>query len=203
MSKMIAPEKCLQLYLSLKTHFTSEKYDAVKYNGRINNADKIHLAKRRDASLINSFARKFENVQQAASFFVANMAYGNEYPFDDEIKSFALYTKWQRNRQSLTKIIKDDIDNIVNSNLQYEELFGKDGGIPALFVLLKNGKVNVETMVVLDHYEKFLDEWIAAKPFWKQDFLRIKKLSSFIKFDEAKFKPLYLNLKEELKKHHA
>jgi hypothetical protein len=191
MIKMVAPEKCFQLYLAVKTHFTVASYDAVKHNARVKNASLSQLLERRDHHLISKFARKFNSVPETASFFVANMAYGNEYPFEDEEKAFGLYTRWQKNRQSLTKMFKDDCSTIADSGLPWTELVsGKD--VPALFLMMGNRKINIETLAILNVLNPFVDSWVKTHPLWKADFLKIKKLSPFIKFDKDKFKALYL-----------
>ncbi|MHB8123670.1 MAG: hypothetical protein ACYDG4_16145 [Desulfuromonadaceae bacterium] len=191
MTKMVAPEKCFQLYLAVKNHFTVSRYDAVKYNARVKGATLETLLSRNDSGLICRLSKKFKTVPETASFFVANMAYGNEYPFDDEERSFKLYNRWQKNRQSLTKMFKDDCSVVTDSGISWQDLISTSD-IPPLFMMMKNGKVNIETLAILNILNPFVDSWMKNHPLWKSDFLRIKKLSSFIKFDKDKFKALYL-----------
>lgn len=191
---MISPEKCLELYLSLRSHFQTEKYDAIKNNGRAKGATRSILEARNDCRLIEHFARKFGDVREAASFFVANMAYGNQYPFSNEEKSFKNYTKWQRNRQSLSKMFSDDIYTIEKTKLSISELVSTQSGMPPLFLLMKNGKINIETVAIINQYQPFIETWKKELPLWKSDFLRIGKLGSFIKTDETRFKKLYLTI---------
>lgn len=201
MINMITPERCFQLYLSLKTHFTTEKYDAIKYNGRIKNSTLADLQSRNDRGLFVGAAKKFDNVQHAASFFVANFAYGNLYPVEDHDKAETLYITWQRKRQSLHKTFSDDLDTLSNMGLSYEELVTTEK-IPPLFVALKTGKVNIETLTIMNKLENFSDSWKGIFHLWKDDLLRIRKLESFIKFDEAKFTHTYNTFKETLVTHH-
>lgn len=198
MTKMIAPERCFQIYLSVKAHFTSEKYDAIKYNGRIKNASSEQFEKRPDRGLFTSISKKFDSVQHAASFFVANLAYGKDYPLDDEEVSLRHYTRWQRNRQSLTKMFRDDLSTISAQNRSYADMVKTDGEVPYLFLLYKNGTVNIETLTIMNKLENFSDEWNKVLHIWKSDVLRIRKLDSFIKFDEAKFSTIYNQFKDTL-----
>ena len=197
MNKMIAPERCFQLYLSIKTHFTSEKYDAIKYNGRIKNATIDDFNKRNDRALFTMAARKFDDTKHAASFFVANFAYGNFYPLDDEDRALNLYTQWQRNRQSLTKMFTDDLGYLSHLGLSHKEIISTDK-IPPLFIAYKSGKVNIETLTIMNALDNFSDSWKSIFHLWKSDLLRIRKLESFIKFDEAKFQQLYSDYREVL-----
>lgn len=201
MINMITPERCFQLYLSIKTHFTTEKYDAIKYNGRIKNSTLSDLQSRNDRSLFIHAAKKFDNVQHAASFFVANFAYGNLYPVEDHERAESLYTQWQRKRQSLFKTFSDDLDTLASMNMSYEELISTEK-IPPLFVALKTGKINIETLTIMNKLENFSDGWKSIFHLWKSDLLRIRKLESFIKFDEAKFRTTYNTFKDTLVQHH-
>lgn len=201
MTKMIAPERCFQLYLAIKTHFTNEKYDVIKHNGRIKNSTKSAFEIRSDKGLFVSMSKRFDNVQHAASYLTANFAYGNMYPMTDPEKSDAFYTKWQRNRQSLYKIFSDDLDTISSKGLSYEELISPEK-IPPLFIMLKSGSVNVETLTIMNKLENFSVRWKPVFHLWRDDLLRIRKLESFIKFDEAKFRTTYDMFKDTLVTHH-
>lgn len=198
---MITPERCFQLYLSIKTHFTTEKYDAIKYNGRIKNSTTADLQARNDKGLFVFAAKQFDNVQHAASYFAANFAYGNFYPVEDHDKAETYYIKWQRNRQSLFKVFSDDLDTLSSMNMSYSELVSTDK-IPPLFVAFKTGKINIETLTIMNKLENFSDSWKSIFHLWKSDLLRIRKLDSFIKFDEAKFTNTYKTFKETLVNHH-
>lgn len=201
MIKMISPERCFQLYLAIKTHFTNMKYDVIKHNGRIKNTTKAAFEVRTDKGLFVSMSKKFTDVQHAASYLTANFAYGNMYPMTDPEKSDTLYTRWQRNRQSLYKIFCDDLDTISAKGLSYEELISTEK-IPPLFIMLKSGSVNIETLTIMNRLENFSEQWKPVFHLWKDDLLRIKKLESFIKFDEAKFTNAYNTFKETLVHHH-
>ena len=133
---------------------------------------------------------------------MAIFAYGDHYPLVVIDKGFENYTKWQRVRQSLTKTFVDDLTYIANTGMSYDEMLSCEKGIAPLFLLLKNGKVNVETVAILNSIDNFTDTWKKKTPIWKEDFLRIKKLARFVKFDAAKFQNFYCTFKEDLKENH-
>lgn len=198
MIKMVAPLKCLQIYLAIKAHMTTEKYDAVKYNARIKGCDNERLDLRNDKAQIIRFSKMFNTVPETASFFIANMAYGHNYPFDDVEKSMKMFSKWKKNRQSLYKMFKDDCSVISNSGVSWEKLTAFENDVPMLFVMQQNNKINVETLSIFQQLEAYVENWNKFHPLWKQEFLKIKKLSSFIKFDEEKYLKLYNEMKGEL-----
>lgn len=197
---MIAPEKCFQLYLACKMHFTTVAYDAVKHNARIKGAAREQLEQRNDKGLFFGLAKKFDTSRDCASFFVANFAYGNEYPIEDYDRAQALSKRWEKNRQSITKMFRDDVATIIeyNSSRSFDEVIGKDKPYPEVFLLYKNGKINVETLSILNDFENFVDSWVKANPLWKSDYLRIKKMPSFVKYNKEKIIPLVQELKEEM-----
>ena len=191
----IDPIKTLQLYLSIKTHFSSKTFDAIKGNGRFKNATGKHLDQRKDKPLIVSFSRKCSDVQQCASVLVANFAYGNEYPFDDIDKAFSHYKKFQKIRQSLFFKVKNDIDFINHycheNNTTYTKLIACNGSYPELLTMLLSKKIHIETVALLNQYKNFTHIWLDAFPLWKKEILKIDKLISFINVDTNKYDILF------------
>lgn len=194
LSKMIDPVRTLQLYMSLKMHFTTVTFDAIRGNGRVKHAGLAELERRNDKALIKAFSAKVDKTQEAAAILVANFAYGNDYPFADIDKAFTLHTKWQKVRQSLTKTFRDDIV-FLNSyceahNREFKDLF-EVNGIPLAYQLLLNGKIHIETLSIINRFENFVPLWMNSMKVWRKEFLRIQKVGSFIKIDETKYGIIY------------
>lgn len=197
---MIDPVRTFQLYLSIKAHFNTEKYDAVAYRGRIKNSSKEDFEKRRDKALFFQFSKIGKSVPEIASAFVANFAYGNDYPLDDLEKSIANYKKWTRVRESLTKTFRDDVEHI------FETCYTKkvEDYKKHLFTMMINGSINKETAVIINSFDPLFDYWTMAYPIWKQEITRVRKLGSFVKFDSNKFQQIFNQLKQEVEEqHHA
>ena len=194
---MIDPVRCYQLYLSVKTHFTTEKYDCIKHNGRVAHASFEQFERRKDRALFSYAAKKFENPQQAASYFVANFIENNDYPIEDFDKGWNNYMKWQKIRQSMTKTFKDDLDFLEffleENDIEFEDILFENSTLPPLYTLAKTGKISYPTITILDKYADFIPVWNKQFPVWKKEFLRVQKLGSFLKIDEAK----YFNLIQE------
>lgn len=195
---MIDPVRTFQLYLSIKAHFNSEKYDAVAHRGRIKNSSKEDFEKRRDKALFIHFSKLAKTTQEISSIFVANFAYGNDYPLDDIEKSISIYKRWTKTRESLTKTFKDDVQ------LLFENLHNVDDYKLHLFNMVINSKVNRETAVIIDSFDPLFDLWDSNFIIWKPEIRRVRKLSSFVKFDVDKFKNIFNQIKEEKEEtHHA
>lgn len=199
----LTPEKCYTLYMSIRAHFFSKNYDAIKENGRIKTRGNNSLEKRNDRVLFSMLSKKFESPQQVAAYFVANFAYSNPYCLDDQERGLVNYKTWQRKRQSITKTFYDDLSYIESLGLSFESLVDASSTkVPKLLVLEKNNKVNIESLCIMNMFDSFVDNWEKVQPLWKDDYLRIRKLASFIKIDEAKFGQMYCTFKEELKANH-
>lgn len=190
---MIDPVRTFQLYLSIKAHFNSEKYDAVAYKGRIKNSSKEDFEKRRDKLLFINFSKLAKSIPEISSIFVANFAYGNDYPLDDIERSLNNYKKWSKVRESLTKTFKDDVE------LLFEETYNKNikDYKLHLFNMVINNAVNRETSVIIDSFDPLFDLWDKNFPIWKPEIRRVRKLSSFVKFDVDKFRNIFNQIKED------
>lgn len=192
---MIDPLKTFQLYMSLKTHFTSDSYCAIEHRGRLKNTDLVHFNNRRDKQLFINFSRLVNTSQEMSSLLVANFGYGNAYPLDDHDLSIQNFNKWKRIRQSLTKTFKDDITFLLENS--------EDQEVQNLFKFMIANKVSRETVIIYDSFSPVFDQWIRNLPLWKDEIRRVRKLASFVRFDTNKFKNLYFSIKEEVKeKHH-
>lgn len=206
---MIDPAKTLQLYLSLYTHFNTLKYDAIKSNGRIRYSAKSVLEKRRDRKLITFFSNVADDPRKMASILVANFAYGNDYPFTDTDIALANYTKWRKNRESLYRIFSTDIDTIQqvceDRSLTFVQTTQSlNDQLPVMFELYLSGKINIETVCILDTITPFLESWRKTFPTWDKRILRIQKLSSFVQVPQDKYLKLvqdyfYPQIKEDQK----
>ena len=194
---MIDPQKCYQLYLACKAHFTTLRYDAVKHNARVKSTD--NFAQRRDRKLFEYMARQFDTNQDCATFFVANFAVGNDYPLDEKQAYEDALVRWNRVRGSLTRVYTNDIETIRSSGAATrQELFGAHALHPGAFMLLKNGKIQPETLAILDEFLPFLKPWYSSATLWKPDYLRLIKLKSFVKYDREKMQAISIDLIEEL-----
>lgn len=195
---MIDPLKTFQLYMSLKTHFTSDSYCAIMHRGRLKNSDAEHFNARRDKNLFVNFSKLVDTPQEMSSLLVANFGYGNVYPLDDIDKSLENYNKWKKTRQSLTKTFKDDITLFIE-DCQERDL----EEVQHLFNYMITNKVSRETVIIYNSITPVFDFWYKTHTLWKDEIRRVRKLASFVKFDSDKFKNIYLGIKEEVEeKHH-
>lgn len=134
--------------------------------------------------------------QEILDFFVANFVSCNdpqslwvgEIIKDGETN----YKNWNKKIQSLTYIFKEEVDNLF-SGKNFDDLFKITGnGHPDILKQYLQGKVSLETMVILNqilNYKKEFDSKL-MDPIWEFVSMRISKYSSFLHTDIFKYKKI-------------
>jgi hypothetical protein len=191
------------LYHTLHLHFTSKSYDYHKYHGKCN-ISKDAFLNRRDKYIFYAISRKY-GLQDAKNFFVANMLV-NPKVWVGELNSEygdENYRNWQKRNQALTYTFEQDIiylfDKVENPNHLIAVV---DGQHPILFKELYHGNINVETIIIFNHYLNFFDMWskkISDDIIFPEYMFMWKKYEPFLSFDEKKFKNILVSKIKEYK----
>ena len=185
------PVDAYRCYLSLKNHFTKEKYDYHKYCGK-SRASVQSFYKRKDRFWFEKLARN-KNDKEVIEFFISNFItctdpsklWIGEMIREGEDR----YTAWKKRNQSLAYIFKEEIESIL-INQDINSIFSSKKGHPPILKLYLSGQVSAETMVILDKildYRKDLDVKL-QDPVWETVSLRIKKYSPFLHIDVFHYK---------------
>jgi|694.fasta_scaffold00052_200 hypothetical protein len=179
-----------------KLHFTNEKYNVFEYKGSVRGLTFEKFLEKRDYNVYNAVARKFESEKEAIQFLVANYAYRNDNPIHNIAMAERNISIWNKRKQSISHLFKEDIDvislHLEKKGLVKSDLFETNGDVPELFKLFIGGKISVETMHILNEMNDYITEWEPIHSVvWKKEFLVIKKLKKFVKFDIDKLKEIY------------
>lgn len=166
-----------KLYLAIKLHFTSEKYDVVANRGRIKNCSETAFNEKPISKRFFFLTKTLSSSQEAAQFFVACFAYNADI-FDSDAASQAFFT-WKKNKEMMTQLILDDVEKIGNIH------FSLEGDPCKLQQLVAGGHVNIETAVALNKIFGFTANW-KNNFAYKQLGIKIEKLNHFVKFNEKK-----------------
>ena len=185
-----------KIYIAIKNHFTSEKYDYFMYGKKsktsfdtfLKRSDKIFFAK-----LGNRKGAYLED------FLVSNFIYSSKIwigeMLSDECES--RYTEWKRKQESLSYVFSNEIDFISDlTKDEFENLFVvSDGQHPGILLKYLRGEISVETLIILDSLLKFLQRYdkILHDPVYKEVSFLCKKYRSFLRFDLAKMKLVVKN----------
>ena len=198
--------KAYQMYLAVKLHFMSDSYDITKHRGRVMTS-KEKFAEQNRENLYVKFADKFENKQQMAQYLIANFAYGawgNTDIVSGTSEADQNFTEWNRRKQSMTQVFKQDLAKIrlhcdVNNMDFNKDLACKFPQIPVMFQMFLGNHITLETLIIIDRFDPFLDNWKQnLGNLFKDEIRRVIKARPFVKFDSSKVEPIFLEFKQEL-----
>lgn len=197
--------RAYQMYLAVKLHFMSDKYDITKHRGRvITSRDKFSDNNREH--LFNKFADKFDNKQQMAQYLIANFAYGawgNTDIVYGTSEADENFKEWNRRKQSITQIFKQDLSKIrlhfERNNVVFKtDLESKFPRVPDLFQMYLGKHIALETLIILDKHHPFLDNWKKnLGSLFADEIRRVIKARPFVKFDQNKTEPIYMGFIQE------
>ena len=187
------PFDAYRCYLSLKNHFTKEKYDYHKYCGK-SRATVQSFYKRKDRFWFEKLARQKDD-KEVVDFFVSNFItctdpsklWIGEMIREGEDR----YTLWKKRNQSLSYVFREEVEKVLaNSNL--DSIFARVSGHPPILKKYLAGDLSIETLVILDkilgfrsNFDKRLQD-----PVWETVSMRMRKYSPFLNIDVFRYKKI-------------
>ena len=187
------PFDAYRCYLSLKNHFTKDKYDYHKYAGKTR-ATVQAFYKRKDRFWFEKFARQ-KNDKEVEEFFVSNFISSTEPStmwIGDMIKNGeARYVDWKKKVQSLSYTFKEEANELFD-NQKVDDVFDCSKGHPQILKSYLGGNTSLETMVICDRileYRKDFDKRL-NDPVWETVSRKIKKYSPFLNIDTPRYKKI-------------
>lgn len=179
------------LYHGLKLHF-SGKYDFIKYNGKTNvNKDQFML--RKDKFSFYKLSRKYKR-EELFGFYISNFLINTNIWVGDLMQDEAdqEYKKWLKTQQSLSYIFEQNLNHIFDLVEMPEELLKVvDGQYPLLYNEYLQGKVNLETIIILNDIMNFFPMWqkkVTDDIVFPDFITKCEKYKPFLNYDKAKFK---------------
>ena len=145
------PFDAYKQYLSLKNHFTKEKYDYHKYCGK-SRATVQSFYKRKDRFWFEKLARN-KNDKEVIEFFVSNFITCTDPSklwIGEMIREGeGRYTSWKKRTQSLSYVFKEEMEKIlVNTDL--DTVFTSSNGHPPVLKKYLSGQISIEPVVICD-----------------------------------------------------
>jgi len=185
------PFDAFRCYLSLKNHFTKEKYDYHKYCGK-SRATVQSFYKRKDRFWFEKVSRQ-KTDQEVVEFFVSNFVScpDPETLWIGEIikEGETRYTNWKKKVQSLTYLFKEESENLFE-NSKVDEMFDCSKGHPPILKKFLSGNISLETLVIYDRIFLFGNDFDKRlkDPVWETVSLKLKKYSPFLHIDVPRYK---------------
>lgn len=187
-----------KMYLALKNHFTRDKYDYQKYNGKVTASEKS-FEERRDRFFFKKLATKYSE-KDVLGYFVANFINDPK----GYIGSFSrdVYTKWKIHQESFTYKFKEDVNVLLDDLEQpyersFEDIFKAEEGVhPPLLRRYYANEVSLDTLVIFENCLGYIDNLskILVDPIWEDTKMKVTKYKSFLHVDCKKYKGVILDV---------
>ncbi len=188
------PFDAYRCYLSMKNHFTKDKYDYHKYRGK-SRATVQSFYKRKDRFWFEKLARN-KSDQEVVEFFVSNFInctdpgklWIGEMIKDGEGR----YTEWKKRNQSLSYVFKEETESIFSDG-NFDSMFAMDGTRhPQILKEYLRKNISIETLVILDKILGFRENFDShlKDPVWETVSMRMKKYSPFLNIDVQRYKKI-------------
>ena len=185
------PADAYRCYLAMKNHFTKEKYDYIKYRGKVKATNEAFY-KRKDRFWFEKFARQ-KSDKEIEDFFVANFtscADPESLWIGEMIKEGeGRYQNWQKKVQSLSYIFKEESEKLFEDN-KVDDVFNCSKGHPIVLKKFLGGNLSLESLVIYDiifGYSKNFDKKL-KDPVWETVSRRVRKYSPFLNIDVSRYK---------------
>jgi hypothetical protein len=109
------------------------------------------------------------------------------------------YLEWQKRKQSITRIFKDDLNTIElesqKNALSLDQIINFTlNEYPCIIRLYLGKKISIESVSILNDMLAFMPKWKQNKSamlILESDIRKIEKVKGFVKYDAEKIKPIF------------
>lgn len=190
---IMEPYEVYRYYLALRLHFTTDKYDVIKQQGKVR-ASKQAFFKRNDLLAIRRVAESYSD-KEVVDFLVSNFITGDRWGgvFDTEAKE--RYMNWKRRIESLTYMFQKEVSSIQlycdKNYLNFTDVFvSVKNQHPYIIKMYLRGDVSIETLVILNQLNNFierLDQDLHSDLVWPDISRIVKKYTPFLGIKKEKY----------------
>lgn len=154
------PFACFRTYCAIKSHFSTESYDFIKYNGRIN-IPRSAYTKRKDKMFFDYLAKKIsesDNTYFFVSQFIENSSLWVGNILFEKEDSEKKYRSWVNRIAMIYDNYANDIYNLKLCHKPWSEILITQNEIdhPYIFKLVQQRKINPETYTILNTLFNFI-----------------------------------------------
>ncbi len=183
--------RCWKLHRAVALHLTTEKYCIITSRANTKHTSEDRYRASREQYIFENIARHIHTPNEALNFFISNFVYSGSDQAFDSLRSWDNYSRWCKEKESMTQLILDDIDSFKSSDLS--------GYPPALLSQVISGAKLPQTAVVLNRVTPFLDRWIQEDHFtFTKRCIMLKKLDPFVKCNMNKIKESLVEVCDDL-----
>lgn len=187
------PYEVYRYYLALRLHFTTDKYDVIKQQGRVR-ASRQAFLKRNDLLAIRRVAESYSD-KEIVDFLVANFTSGDRWGGVFDLEAKERYKSWRKRIESMSYTFEKEVgivkDFCNKKNLTFGECFKvTKSQHPYIIKMYLRNDVSIETLVILNkllNYVAELDEKLKEDVVWPDVSRIIKKYTPFLTISEEKY----------------
>ena len=185
--RYMEPFDAFRFYQSIKLHFESDSYDAVKYNYKTS-ANHRSFWKRRDKYFFAKIGKQFDSAEELIEFFAAHFVSGNGW-VGEMIQNESTYTQWLKKKEAMTYLFEQDLYKLKEISENFDDLLDCSDGHPEIITAYLREEISIETVVIINKLVGFMNKaykQITETIVWPDVSRRIRKYAAFVKVDTKK-----------------
>lgn len=186
----MTPFEAYKLYLGLKLHFTTKKYDYFKYVGHVQ--AKIEAFNKRKDKL---FFEKLSKHSDPKGFLISNFIENNNFWIGDMLfneETEKIYIRWCLRISSLEYLFQEQIKTVLKEDFK-AAFYINNNEHPRILKLFLQGYINIEILIILIDIigcYSYMNKNLKDDVVWDHMKIMIKKYRPFLTYD----KKLYRNI---------
>lgn len=182
------------LYNALKFHFTREKFDFFKYNGKVKTTPE-QFENRKDKYHFYKLSRKYTDRDDMIQFLTYNFLEKDGLWVGDLLtdEGHKRYLKHKKILQSLSYTFESDCKKLFGETQNPNDLIKTNGDYPKLLTMALQRDIEIETLCILNAILNFVPMWnekIQDTIRWPEFRLKVQKFATFLPRDVVKYKML-------------
>jgi hypothetical protein len=188
------PFDAFRFYQSIKLHFESDTYDAIKYNYKTS-AKPNTFWKRKDKYFFAKVGKRFNTVPDLVSYYVSHFINDTKW-IGEMIHDDTPYNQWLKTNQSISYIFEQDLYKLKEEFDQFDDLFNINVH-PNIVNKYLQGEISLETVVIINNLVGFIrkaDKQITETIVWPDVSRKIRKYAAFVQCDIEKMKKIILKV---------
>jgi hypothetical protein len=191
---IMEPYDAFRFYQSMKLHFESDSYDAIKYNYKTS-VKPQSFWKRKDKYFFAKVGRKFDSAKELINYYAAHFIQDKTW-IGEMIEDEDIYKSYQKRMQSLGYTFENDMNTLANlGNL--DQVLNSSDGHPHIITAYLGDDINIESVVILNQLTGFMnraDKEITETIVWPDVSRKVRKYSPFVQYDLQKAKTIVLKV---------
>ena len=192
---IMEPFDAFRFYQSVKLHFESDTYDAIKYNYKTS-AKPQTFWKRKDKYFFAKVGRRFTTPIDLINYYVSHFIHDTKW-IGEMINDDDTYNKWLKKNQSMGYVFEQDLYKLKEINESFDKLLDSSDGHPQIISAYMRDEISIETVVIVNRLTQFIrvaDRKITETIVWPDVSRKIRKYEAFFQCDTDKMKKTVLKV---------